>query len=228
MRKAKILLLFFTSCFLPSCSTDAGPAGFTVTPIFRPSATERSNPTPTHSSPTPSSIPIHNTATPSGVPDSERWISYLSDDFRAMFEYPEVYESGACGHLETWEREEDSELGFAGDLVIGFEGGTITIAMTNPWMGDFNEYVESLLWRYYYADPAERSEIMVDGYPAVSLFRVFERPAATQSDQLVLLVHNDRLYKFRYAVMNWIWCDAESISEYGIFQHILSSWHFSD
>jgi hypothetical protein len=86
--------------------------------------------------------------------------------------------------------------------------------------------VENLLWQPYYDEEALRSDLLIDGLPAVRIERTFQGPAATAGDVVVLIVHEDRLYSFRWAEMNWVWCDVEGMGEYGIFEHILASWHF--
>jgi hypothetical protein len=161
------------------------------------------------------------------VPFQLEWIQYHSDDLGASFEYPEAYETGPCGHLMTSEREGDfAAYGFQGDQIIFFDGSTIEISMKSPWNGDFDEHLESLLWQTYYAEEALESDLLIDGLPAVRIERTFQGPAATAGDVVVLIVHEDRLYSFRWAEMNWVWCDVEGMGEYGIFEHILASWHF--
>ena len=95
---------------------------------------------PTHTaSPRPT---ITVTLTPVRV----EWIEYQSEEFGAAFEYPAFYETGPGGHLVTGENESDYlDLSYKGDPFIAFRDSTISISMTSPWNGNFDEHVQVIL-----------------------------------------------------------------------------------
>ena len=165
-----------------------------------------------------------STALPSATPKSNhKWIQYHSDEFGASFEYPTAYETGSCGHLYTAQRESDfSDYGFAGDEIISFEGATIEISMRSPWMGSFDDHIEYLLGQSIYVEEPITSDLLIDGLPAVRIQRFFQH----FWDELVLVEFENRLYTFRWAEVNFVYCGIEGYSEHRIFEHIFSSWKF--
>jgi len=157
--------------------------------------------------------------------DSNKWIVYTNRELNVSFEYPEFYEYAPSCNLRARILDRADSIRFRGDKVIGL-GSSITISMTYPWNNNLNEFINNLLLKNDYAQPVVRDNFEVDGYSGVKIVRVFKKPSSMASDELVLIVHNDRLYIFHMVAMNMISCDGEEIYESDVFDHILSTLKF--
>lgn len=207
LRSYKALFIF--SLWLISCS----PARFVPDEIQIEAVSEKPSPT----------LQPYWGLDPSLPDPVGGWQTYQAEEVNLTFEYPSVYEQGGCGELFVVEKIiEDNEY-----HLIGY-GSSIRIRIFTKWDSKLDEITRT-------GQPPSDLTLLTDvetfslgGEPASRyVYFLPKDPNAFEYAKTAWTFYRGKLYWFSYlAITDLPRCNAPSISEDAVYEHMLSTVEF--
>jgi hypothetical protein len=179
-------------------------------------ATGRVAPTPT---PAGYWDPLPLTSQPEGG-----WKTYRNEELGLALQYPAVYDQLDCGQVVLFDKAYED----AAYTAIGL--GAIRIRVYKAWACDLGERAAAIQAAPDIQLLTAVEPFSIDGVPAFRLVYSVPSQADLEYVKSAVVAFGGRLYEFSYhrTPVAYLQCDAPPLSQEAVYEHLLSTFEFTD